>query len=471
MKIPISIRFIFAMNLIIAGFALVAAWALSNVSGDALQNQLVDERVKNAASMLGEMNIDPRKGVMENLAKIFDSPVIAVDPKSRTLLASSFDDAHEKQLRELFLKKSKPGKVKIGDQTYFVGMHDITFKQPGPGRPAGCELIAFIPAEKIEHSRELINQRIMRMTLITLVIVTLFSVGISITIARPIRKLAKKVDQISTELDCRSQAVEFSSVSIKTGPPEVVALGQSFDKLLQNLTIAEKELARTERLAGLGKISASVAHELRNPLSGIKMNVRVLADELTDPTQQEDLAMISREIERMDLYLQELMSLAKQSDPAKASFADLECKKIDLTEQVEQVLKLLSGRLSHSDIKLCRKISPQANAVWANPEKIRQVMINFFINAIEAMSKGGLATVFVTPVSGGTKFALKDSGPGVGKMTDLFEPFVSSKFDGAGLGLHICRQIIQAHKGEIGYESDSSGATFWFILPIPDANS
>jgi signal transduction histidine kinase len=106
--------------------------------------------------------------------------------------------------------------------------------------------------------------------------------------------------------------------------------------------------------------------------------------------------------------------------------------------------------------------------VPAQPEKIRQVILNLMLNAIESMPAGGPIRLSLAPSPGDrVRFSVADSGKGVEPPVgqDIFAPFVSTKEGGAGLGLHICRQIIVQHGGQIGYDSTPQGATFWFELP------
>ena len=467
MKFSISLRYIFFMNLVVAIFAAVVGYSCSHIAGKFLQTQLVDEVVENAASMLGEMNVDPRPGVMKGLAKIFGVDTLALNPKTRKIIASSLPSETAKSIEKkiaLQIKQKNQPIVEVENKRYVVGSHEINFKKTGPDRPAGTKLLVLVPYDKLANSQDEINKRIYDITIIAVLIVTFASVLISLTVTRPIRKLSREMDKISTAIQLQDKTGDLPRYQAIKGPSEVRALASSFHKLLVNLQTAEVKLAKSERLASLGKIAASVAHELRNPLSGIKMNVRILQDEIEDKQSLEDLETVSREIDRMDLYLQELMSIATQANGSSRKMK-LTPKIISLSEQFKEVENILQGRIKHANISLETNFNPSCDMVFADPSAVRQVIMNFLINAIEAMPTGGNIKIISNSCKIGTEFALIDSGTGIQIDQDLFEPFISSKFDGAGLGLHICKQIIDSSSGEIGYSNLEKGAKFWFTLP------
>jgi two-component system sensor histidine kinase HydH len=249
---------------------------------------------------------------------------------------------------------------------------------------------------------------------------------------------------------------------MRRGPKEVSRLARSFHELLERLGDARLRVAESERLAVLGKISLSVAHELRNPLSGIKMNLRVLLDH---PDLKEDpgAEAILREVDRMGLYLDELMNFAPASD-SRASAPPAEPTK--LSELSESVLTILAGRCRHADVSIARNYPAEEPTAAANGNQIRQVMMNLMVNAVEAMPRGGTMTVRVDPAGEAVRFSVGDTGPGVqAGAGNLFEAFASARPGGVGLGLYLSKIIIERHGGRIGYDSTPVGATFWFDLP------
>jgi signal transduction histidine kinase len=220
-------------------------------------------------------------------------------------------------------------------------------------------------------------------------------------------------------------------------------------------------------LATLGKVCLSVAHELRNPLSGIKMHARLLKDRLGPSSGDSAIEVMLREIDRMELYLDELMSLSVGSDPAHRSLCLAPTRLSDLSESV---LTILSGRCRHAKIAVKKDYPAAEPQLSADASQLRQVMMNLMVNAIEAMPSGGTMSVSVYTGQSSVVFRVADAGKGIGpRERDIFEAFVTGKPNGVGLGLYLCKQIVARHGGSIGYDDSAAGATFWFELPLAAA--
>jgi signal transduction histidine kinase len=306
-------------------------------------------------------------------------------------------------------------------------------------------------------------------TLAAIGVATLLAIGLSTSILRPIRRLAMRMDALSEQ----AADEKFSSpkqAPTERAPAEIVLLATSFERLLARLDEVRGKLARSARLATLGQLSASMAHELRNPLSGIRMNARVLADELAKAgAPDSSLDRIIREADRMNLYLDELLGLASGDARQEVPHDLARLPRVKLDEVAESVLSLLERRCQHAGVTVHRQWDPSACEVRAEETQIRQVILNLVLNALDAMPVGGAVTLSTRPgdAAGTVRFCVSDAGKGVHvpEGTDLFEPFVTTKSGGVGLGLYVCRRNIDRHRGTLGYESSDHGATFWFELP------
>ena len=229
-----------------------------------------------------------------------------------------------------------------------------------------------------------------------------------------------------------------------TGPKEIVQLASSFHRLLDCLTsrpVGRWPRSRAACQPHLGRISLSVAHELRNPLSGIKMNMRVLRDQ---PGLRDDpgVEAILREIDRMGLYLEELMSLSPGSDSCPRS---PELVPMKLSELADSVLTILSGRCRHAKVVVQRSFpadEPAAGGGQPNPpgddephdERRRGHAGRWNHDSGNPAAAAGLP-----------RFCVGDTGNGVqDNGEDIFEAFASNKPNGVGLGLYICKQIVVA---------------------------
>lgn len=233
---------------------------------------------------------------------------------------------------------------------------------------------------------------------------------------------------------------------------------------IRNETEKEKlreEMTRLERLASLGKLSAGIAHEVRNPLTGISL----LLDDLHDraslaANDQEMLKKALSEIERVERLISALLSY---SAPARVEF-----RTSDLNQVVRDVAMLLRKQCERQDVSLLLEIC-EVPPFKFDPEKIKQALINILKNALEAMPEGGRIRIVTSAEAGFASILLSDTGPGIQEedIPLIFEPFFTRKGAGTGLGLSITQRIMDEHHGKISLESYAgSGTTFILELPL-----
>jgi PAS domain S-box-containing protein len=216
------------------------------------------------------------------------------------------------------------------------------------------------------------------------------------------------------------------------------------------LNTLQSRLSRTEKLATLGQMAAGIAHELRNPLVGIGSTASLLLDEFerSDPRRAE-IDMIFHEAKRMDRIVNQIVEYARTRDLALVQFV--------LSDLIKRVLKLLSGPLQAKHLKVRTSISQGADHLHADRDQIEQVLINVIDNAIDASPKGGLSMEIAAyerlhQDQPGIMIQVRDAGKGISPeaLSRVFEPFFTSgKRNGTGLGMAICKNIIERHRGDI----------------------
>ncbi|MBR0457967.1 MAG: hypothetical protein IJJ26_01900, partial [Victivallales bacterium] len=234
-------------------------------------------------------------------------------------------------------------------------------------------------------------------------------------------------------------------------------LGVAWSRAREQLQEQERRLARAERVAVTGKLSASVIHEVRNPLAGIRMNAQLLADELHERGEDnQSLQLITREIDRIDLFLTGLSGL-QSAPPDKTASTPLQ-------PLLDELVLQMQGRCQHAGITIQTAFPPglQNLLVHCTSGELRQVLLNLLVNACEAMPNGGNLLLAVEHSPECAILSVRDDGPGLSPDAgDVFAPFVSEKPHGSGLGLHICRQIAQRYGGSISCENvPGHGALF-----------
>ncbi|HEX7079353.1 MAG TPA: ATP-binding protein [Candidatus Eisenbacteria bacterium] len=230
----------------------------------------------------------------------------------------------------------------------------------------------------------------------------------------------------------------------------------------------EEEVFRnTERLISLGELSARVAHEIRNPLTGVRTTVQFVASKLrAGDSRREDLHDVLKELDRIEQIITDLLLFARPQAAKPVS--------TDLREVVEKVLDNLARRLTDAGIEVERDFDPEESLpqVTVDPDMAQQVVLNLVINAIQAMPEGG--TLRVSTGLRRTRYkkayvdvSVIDSGPGIPDEVKekIFDPFFTTRSMGTGLGLSISLQIAREHGGNLTARNLTQGAAFRFSLP------
>lgn len=467
-RFPItSIRFrsVLMVNAVVAGMIVLFAYLAGTVAGHILEEQLVQRTAVDTCRFLSSRDLAVNDTMLRYLEQLFMVHFVAVDPASSRVVASSLPSRLAEEFHVHLQRRGHSKMVVLGGNRFILG--SASLDRPGAG--SGLSFFAVSDAARFDEVRTRVMRRIMLATLPTILVATLLSLLLAQAITRPIAQLATAMDRIATE-QTSSTAVPESLTQINA-PLEVVRLADSFDRLMNRLEHAKRLLARSERLATLGRTAAGVAHELRNPLSAVKMHVRILRDEIAaEGSADPAFGVILKEIDRMELYLAELMSVASEG---RQTVKD-RIEPVSLCEAAESVLILLAGRLSHANVHARTEFAQAGGRVLGDRGKIRQVLINLVINAVEAMPGGGTVMVRIEPreVAGRKtlRCSVADEGGGVRAEdgADIFDPFVSTKPDGAGLGLYLSKWIVESLDGTMGFENTPSGAVFHFDLPASE---
>jgi PAS domain S-box-containing protein len=228
--------------------------------------------------------------------------------------------------------------------------------------------------------------------------------------------------------------------------------------------LAQQALIRSEKLAVMGRVSASLAHEINNPLQSV-IGCLGLADEML--TGEDDVRRFVRiaieELENAAEIVNQLRDLGREPEP-------LEMEPVDLKELVDKTLFLTGKRLREEGIKTIWEAEADLPLVSGAPDRLRQVFLNLVLNAAEAMPEGGRLEIDIakTEKPEGVRLRFRDTGVGIAaeNIERLFEPFFSTRAGGMGMGLYVCRKFVQAHGGTIEVDSrPGEGTTFAVWLP------
>jgi signal transduction histidine kinase len=288
----------------------------------------------------------------------------------------------------------------------------------------------------------------------------LASAGLGALIAwrlgRPVRALTDSITRIgaSGQLD--------PDIEIPHASGEIGALAASFKDMLEALSEAQLKNEDRERLAILGELSASVAHEIRTPMAVLKMSAQMLDDADTKPADRERLiGMISSEVGRIDGLIENLLGIARPKP--------LLMNRIDLARTSDRAVALVRPACRQRNVEIVVSGDDESYFAAANADSLHQVFVNLLRNALQAGNDPGTIAVRFAREQNKARITIEDQGPGF--AADVLEtallPFVTTKADGSGLGLAICRRIIEEHGGELTIGNGTTGgAVITIRLPI-----
>jgi PAS domain S-box-containing protein len=260
--------------------------------------------------------------------------------------------------------------------------------------------------------------------------------------------------------------VSFSSTILRDHQGKKIGALLTIQDLSEVKELEEK-VRRGDKLAALATMAAGMAHEIKNPLSSMKVLTQLLHKKFDSPEFRDKfMEIIPREINRIDRIVESLLSFARATA--------LNFEKVKIEEIIEETLKYFEGQAKESEIKIIRHYA-DLPAIEVDRAQIPQVFSNLVLNAIQAMPTGGELTITTLPgkeienVLQNIKIRISDTGHGISEETvkKLFDPFYTTKYGGTGLGLTITHSIVDGHKGYIDVESKvGKGTAFTVTLPL-----
>lgn len=334
---------------------------------------------------------------------------------------------------------------------------------------AKMEGIINVTSANLERQeRAILNKIDERKTLLFLMVTVgpFFAVGLAFFLirglTRPVNSLLDATRRLKAgDLDYRIKGLsdEFGEVA------------NSFNEMAGSLKKQMQEMQRTEQLRICGEMAAGLAHEIRNPLAGMKVSIEVLLTELDiEERDREVLLKIIEQIRHLELLMKNLLNYAR---PVAAQPSNVDVNKI-LEKTIYFVEKHPSFISGNPRKQLIRELDPHLPEIVGDPQQLQQVFLNILLNAAEAIPEGGKITV-KTCHDGNAKtvtIGICDTGKGIpAEFTEkIFQPFFTTKGKGTGLGLAVSKRIVEEHGGSIAVSNNvSGGVTFTITLPVKAA--
>lgn len=227
-----------------------------------------------------------------------------------------------------------------------------------------------------------------------------------------------------------------------------------------------KHMVRAEQLAALGQLAAGLTHEIKNPLAGVIAATELLRDDELEGGNREVYDQILSELRRVTTTVEGLLRLAKPQPPQRTD--------VDLARVAREVTSLFAARLRRHGVTLETDIAESVPLLQLDSTLMVQLLMNLLTNSMQATDRGGTIKVMVAPFPrwDGVVVAVSDSGCGIERdhLGRIFDPFFTTKEEGTGLGLPICKQIVEQHGGTIQIQSEPAAGTRVMLL-LPDSNA
>jgi signal transduction histidine kinase len=255
-------------------------------------------------------------------------------------------------------------------------------------------------------------------------------------------------------------------LAILTGVASAASVALENARLSRELRRSETALERANRLSSIGTLAAGIAHEIRNPLTAVKTFLDLLPQRIDDQEFVLGFRELSlNELKRVTNLITDLLAFGKGTSAERRA--------VDVGPTVEQVVRLLDSTARKRDVRLELRVAPGTAPAWADPDQLKQIVLNLVLNAIEASPLGGTVVVGITvEARDHLTLEVRDEGAGIPReqLESIFHPFFTTKEQGTGLGLSLVHQMVIEHGGDIGVESEPGrGTTFRVTLPLADA--
>ncbi len=287
-----------------------------------------------------------------------------------------------------------------------------------------------------------------------------------VAVVAPVAEVAGQVSEVSQQ---ELFLIALFSLAIILGAVSLIAVALSWNKSLarevhlktEELLASQERLVRTERFAAIGEAAAYVSHEIKNPLMVIGGLARQVENKEDQPSLKEKLHIIQTEVQRLENFLGDLRDFTRPATPVM--------QQININEVIHEVDALMKEEAKNRGVKLVEHLDPELPPLQADPNQMKQVILNLVKNAFEAMDSGGRVVLASGAEDNQVWFSVEDTGGGMSLdiLEKIFNPFFTTKKKGTGLGLAVIHKIVTDHHGSVTVQSlPDRGTTFRIILPV-----
>ncbi|HEY6509165.1 MAG TPA: ATP-binding protein [Vicinamibacterales bacterium] len=377
--------------------------------------------------------------ILKSLSAVVGAEVVTLGPDGKVVASSleaesnSVVDAARRVVR---VRSSDGGAARVAEED--CGFPCLIAFRQVEGR-AGMVVVLVADASPLASATRAVVRTMLVAAALSVIVLVLVSQVVVKRVTAPLDQLVGFV---------RTRGSELSADRAPVGRNEVGALAEAFNGMLDRLEESRSALVRSEKLGLAGLFAARVAHDIRNPLSSIRMQTQLLHARCAhDREDRETLASILRDVDQVESVVRDLMEL---SNPG-----DLRCASTSLNDVVREALHQMAHQLAYRKIVVEESLDRALAPIPLDGARLKQALLNIIVNGSEAMHSGGLMTVATGSGDDSSQWVrICDDGVGVDPavLDRAFDAFVSTKPDGVGLGLVNVKAVVEAHGGRISLQ-------------------
>jgi signal transduction histidine kinase len=434
-RLRLQHRIVIPFVLIALATTASAAWVALSASADALRAR-VQAQLLSAAAVAARSDFAVNPTIVGSLQQVLGAEIVTIGPDGEILASSLQPD--RAALAAAVVRGVAGARITHPNAPLVVGVDCgapcLVVYQPLEKRPgSGVALVADTSA--LTSTTQSVARTIILASLLSVLVMVLVSQVVVRRVTSPLDRLVRFA---------RDLAPEKSLARAEVGRNEIGELAEAFNGMLDRLEHSRAALVRSEKLGLAGLFAARVAHDIRNPLSSIKMQTQLLRGRpAADPEDAATLDAVLHDIKQVESVIRDLLELARPGEFKR--------QPASLNGVVSDALQQLAPQFTHRRIVVDARLADGLPPLPLDAARFKQGLLNVLVNASEAMPTGGRIEVTTRSAGGQVELEICDDGTGVdpAMIEKVFDPFVSSKQDGVGLGLVNAKAVVEGHGGVI----------------------
>jgi two-component system sensor histidine kinase HydH len=418
----------------------------------------IRNQILNTADVMGRGGFAFNVAILRSVKTITGADVISFDDAGN-IIASTLDGSRQGVIA------SVTGSPAI-DEARAAGVAGLVREMECDGAPChvaykpiidrpGAFIAVIVESAESGAVLEAVSRAVLLAALLSLFLLIIVSQLVARRVTRPIDNLVHFSQEVGRGTSRRAHE----------GEDDIGRLGRAFNQMLDRLDESKVAKVRNEKLALAGLFAARVAHDIRNPLAAMKINAQMLESAVkAEPKNASLVNAMLYDISQVESVIRDLIELARPGELRRVP--------ADINAVIRLVIRQLDIRLTHRKVQTELMLPDRLPLVMLDTERFQQVLMNVFVNAIDAMPNGGTLTVSARSDGADVIIEVDDDGLGIdpGMVTRVFDPFVSTKPEGVGLGLVNARAVVEGHGGRIELTPrQPRGTRARIMLPVSDS--